>query len=86
MSTDVKKSLAEVMEAMQNLSRCFEEKIDELRKKGTEEKELLQLTNGAAAMKDACGIYLAWANHYIARLNKTEGNESDEEAADLLEE
>ncbi|MDC4227341.1 MAG: hypothetical protein MPW15_24635 [Candidatus Manganitrophus sp.] len=53
---------------MQRLNQQFEDKIEELRQKGKDEAELQELVKGAMAMKDASGIYLSWANHYIARL------------------
>ena len=74
----VKRSLEEVVSAMEKLCGVFEKKVEEMRIKGKGEEELRQLTQGAMAMKDAAGIYLAWANHYIARLNKTEGLEMSE--------
>ncbi len=86
MSDAVKKSLDHVVDAMKDLTLRFEEKIEELRRKGKDEKEIQVLVNGALAMKDAAGIYLAWANHYISRLNKTEGIELDEADSMLLEE
>ena len=78
MDAVVKRSLEEVVSAMEKLCGVFEKKVEEMRIKGKGEEELRQLTQGAMAMKDAAGIYLAWANHYIARLNKTEGLEMSE--------
>jgi hypothetical protein len=86
MSDPVKKSLQHVLDAMKDLTQSFEGKIEELRKKGKDEKEIQVLVNGALAMKDAAGIYIAWANHYIARLNKADGIESDEEDSMMVEE
>ena len=86
MSDPVKKSIEHVVDAMKDLTLRFEEKIETLRKKGKDEKEIQILVNGALAMKDAAGIYLAWANHYMARLNKTEGVELDEDDSVIVEE
>jgi len=78
----VKESLDEVMQAMTRLNSHFEDRIKSFRLQGRDQKELLELVSGAAAMKDSAGIYLAWASHYIERLEKTEGldlNEISEE-------
>ena len=86
MSDPVKKSIEHVVDAMKDLTLRVEEKIEALRKKGKDEKEIQILVNGALAMKDAAGIYLAWANHYMARLNTTEGVELDEDDSVIVEE
>jgi hypothetical protein len=78
----VKASLDEVMRSMEKLSYAFEDKIDDLRQKGTDQKELLELSKGANAMKDAAGIYISWARHYIERLDKTDGIDLDDEMAE----
>jgi len=74
----VKESLGEVMQAMVKLNGQFEDKVRALRLQGRDEKELSELMKGAMAMKDAAGIYLAWAGHYIERLEKTEGLDEDD--------
>jgi ABC-type Fe3+-hydroxamate transport system substrate-binding protein len=86
MASNVQQSLAGVIDAMQRLNQQFEDKIEELRQKGKDEVELQILVKGAMAMKDASGIYLSWANHYIARLQQTEGMEPDDEESIIVEE
>ena len=86
MASNVAQSLAAVIQAMQHLNQQFEDKIEELRQKGKEEAELQVLIKGAMAMKDASGIYLSWANHYIARLQQTEGMEPEDEESIIVEE
>ncbi|MBI3358563.1 MAG: hypothetical protein HY201_02460 [Nitrospirae bacterium] len=78
MEKGVKESLGGVMQAMMRLNDQFEDKVKALRLQGRDEQELSELIKGAMAMKDAAGIYLAWANHYIERLEKTEGLDLDE--------
>ncbi len=68
-----KESLKDVLLAMEKLNGHFEGKINEFRRQGKEEREISGLVKGAMAMKDAAGIYLAWANHYIEQLHKAEG-------------
>ncbi|MEK7703156.1 MAG: hypothetical protein AAB317_04260 [Nitrospirota bacterium] len=79
MESQTKKALKEVMEAMVRLNGQFEDRVKILRLMQTDEKELADLTKGAMAMKDAAGIYLAWAGHYIERLDKSEGIDLSEE-------
>lgn len=78
MDTDVRKSMEEVIHAMESISNAFEGKIEQLRQNGKDEEALQKLVKGAMAMKDAAGIYLSWAQHYIAQLEKTEGLEPNE--------
>lgn len=78
MPSEVKQALANVIGAMQLLNQQFEDKIEALRQEGKDEEELQKLVKGAMAMKDASGIYLSWANHFIERLTKTEGMEMEE--------
>lgn len=86
MASNVEQSLMNVIDAMQRLNQQFEDKIEELRQKGKDEAELQMLVKGAMAMKDASGIYLSWANHYIARLQQTEGMEPEDEESIIVEE
>ncbi|TAK06973.1 MAG: hypothetical protein EPO39_07645 [Candidatus Manganitrophaceae bacterium] len=86
MAGNVEKSLAGVIEAMKHLNQQFEDKIEELRQKGKDEEALQVLVKGAMAMKDASGIYLSWANHYIARLQQTEGLDPEDEESVIVEE
>jgi len=71
-------SLNDVVRSMERFHRAFEDqlKIQPPR----EETDRIELTKGAMAMKDAAGIYLAWANHYMKRLDKTDGLDMDEMA------
>lgn len=80
MGNPAKQALEEVKMAMVRLSGQFEDRVQVFRLMGKDEKELSELTRGAMAMKDAAGIYLAWASHYIERLEKTEGLDLDEES------
>ncbi len=78
MEKSVKESLGDVMQAMVRLNDHFEDSVKVCRSQGRDQKELSELTTGAMAMKDAAGIYLAWASHYIDRLEKTDGLDLDE--------
>lgn len=79
METIIKKTLEDVLTAMTRLNSHFEDKVKEFRLQGRDEKELSELIKGAMAMKDAAGIYLAWASHYIERLEKTEALDLSDE-------
>jgi hypothetical protein len=59
---------------------AFEERIMERRQQGKEDPSILELTKGMMAMKDSAGIYLAWANHYMKQLDKTNVLDMDEMA------
>lgn len=80
MPSKVKESLANVIGAMELLNKNFEDQIETLRQNGKDEEELQKLVKGAMAMKDASGIYLSWANHFIERLIQTEGLEQEDES------
>ncbi|MCG3117038.1 MAG: hypothetical protein LLH30_15280 [Candidatus Manganitrophus sp. SA1] len=86
MSSKVKESLANVIGAMELLNKNFEDQIETLRQSGKDEEELQKLVKGAMAMKDASGIYLSWANHFIERLVQTEGLEPEDEESIIVEE
>ncbi|MDC4203114.1 MAG: hypothetical protein MPW14_15370 [Candidatus Manganitrophus sp.] len=86
MSSKVKESLANVIGAMELLNKNFEDQIETLRQNGKDEEELQKLVKGAMAMKDASGIYLSWANHFIERLIQTEGMEQEDEESIIVEE
>ncbi len=85
MPSKVKQSLTNVIGAMELLNRHFEDQIEELRQKGKDEEELQKLVKGAMAMKDASGIYLSWANHFIERLLQTEGMDPEDEESIITE-
>jgi hypothetical protein len=80
MPVDVEKSFGEVVRAMEKLTEAFEQRVGELRKMGSDEASIKSLMQGAAAMKDSSGIYLAWARHFMNKLTETEGLEEDEGA------
>lgn len=86
MPSKVKESLANVIGAMALLNKNFEDQIETLRQNGKDEEELQKLVKGAMAMKDASGIYLSWANHFIERLVQTEGLEPEDEESIIVEE
>ncbi|MEK7286611.1 MAG: hypothetical protein AAB035_04860 [Nitrospirota bacterium] len=84
MESPIKKTQQEVREAMIRFSGQFEDQIKILRLMGRDETELLALTKGAMAMKDAAGIYLAWSSHYVEQINKSEELDMDEASEGVL--
>jgi hypothetical protein len=85
MPHDLKQTLVNVINAMENLNNQYEAKIEELRKGGKDEEELQKLVKGAMAMKDASGIYLSWSNHFVERLGQIEGLDQDDEESIISE-
>lgn len=84
MAIDIEHSFGEVVQAMERLTQAFEVRVGELRKLGRDEAEIKQLMQGAMAMKDSSGIYLAWARHFMSKLNEVEGQ--DEGGSDFTDE
>ena len=79
MNNNLKELLDDVLLAMERLNNSFQEQVTRLRQEGVEEKEVTALLKGVMAMRDASGIYMAWANHYIERFGQEEkGNPLDE--------
>ena len=70
-------SFNDVVRSMERFHRAFEDQIKTL-SPGGGETDVIELTKGAMAMKDAAGIYLAWANHYMQRLRRTDAPDGDE--------
>ena len=74
----LQQALDDVMHSLEGFHRAFEDQVTQQRHQGKDETSLAELTKGAIAMKDSAEIYLAWANHYMKRLNKTDGPDMDE--------
>ncbi|MFQ5589238.1 MAG: hypothetical protein ACE5F7_10405 [Nitrospiria bacterium] len=72
MEDSIKKSLAGVLESMENLNHVFESKLIKLAQEGGDEGDIKGLEQGVLAMKDAGRLYLTWAEHFIERLNQAE--------------
>ncbi len=70
MSDCAKELLESVIGSMEALNRYFDEKIEALREKGIDEKEIQGLIKGSYAMKDASNIYLSWSSHYLQQIEK----------------
>jgi len=73
-------ALEEVVLAMERLGQAFLKEIASCRQAGRSEEDLKRLSQGAEAMRDAAGIYLTWAHHYINELNA--GDSSEEKLFD----
>jgi len=80
---DLQKALGEVVLAMEHLGQTFSQEIENRRQEGCSEEDLKRLRKGADAMRDAAGIYLTWAHHYINALNA--GDSADERNFDADE-
>jgi len=80
MAVDVEKSFEEVVTAMEKLTEAFQQRVRELQKLTGDDDHIKSLMQGAAAMKDSSGIYLAWARHFMSKLSETAGLEEDEGA------
>jgi len=77
---DIQGALDEVVFAMERLGQAFLKEIDGHRQAGRSEEDLKRLGKGADAMRDAAGIYLTWAHHYVNELNA--GDSEDEKLFD----
>ena len=77
---DIQEALDEVVLGMERLGQVFSEEIETHRLGGRSEEDLKRLGKGADAMRDAAGLYLAWARHYINELNA--GDSEDESLFD----
>jgi len=69
-----------VRHALEQFHDLFYAQVMERRHQGKEESSILELTKGMMALKDSAEIYLAWANHYMKRLDRTDGLDVDEMA------
>ena len=78
MSDPMMESLEGVLCSMGKFQNIFEGRIQELRSQCRDEKTLTELSKGSMAMKDAAGIYLSWARHYMEQLNKIDEPVLDE--------
>lgn len=80
MPVDIEKSFGDVVVAMEKLTDAFQLRVVELQKLGRDESDIKSLKQGAMAMQDSSGIYLAWARHFMSKLGEIEGFEENEEA------
>lgn len=69
---NIKKSLAGVLESMENLNHVFESRLTQLVHEGVDAADIKGLEQGVLAMKDAGRLYLTWGEHFIERLNQAE--------------
>ena len=74
---EIRKSILEVTQAIENLNRVFEKRAAELRQAGDVDG-LQQWTKACSAMRDSGNIYITWARHY-ARLSEPAGESEVEE-------
>jgi len=76
----LQQTFSDVRRALAQFHNAFDEQIMERRHQGKEESSVLELTKGMMALKDSAEIYLAWANHYMKQLDKTDEIDMDEMA------
>ena len=77
MSKEIRQSIIEVSQAIENLNRAFEKRADELRQAGDTEA-LQQWMNACHAMRDSGNIYITWARHY-AKSSEMAGSSGEAE-------
>ena len=63
MDKEIKQSIIEVAQAMENLNRVFEKHSEDLRKAGNDNAHQ-QWQKALQAIRDSGVIYLSWAEHY----------------------
>lgn len=64
MNDDIRRSVKEVQESLVRVNQAFEDYLGELKKRGADPSEVLQVAKNADALKDSGHIYLSWARHY----------------------
>ena len=64
MNDDIRLSVQEVQQALARVNQAFEDYVEELKKKGGDASEILQIVKNADALKDSGHIYMSWARHY----------------------
>jgi len=64
MNDNIRRSVEGAQEALVRVNQAFEDYLNELKKKGSDPSEILQLAKSADALKDSGHIYLSWARHY----------------------
>ena len=64
MNDDIRRSVQGAHEALSRVNQAFEDYLEELKKKGGDQSEILQVAKNADALKDSGHIYMSWARHY----------------------
>jgi hypothetical protein len=84
MNDEIQQSITGIAQAMENLNRAFEKRVEDLRNLG-DSAALQQWIKATQAMRDSGNIYLTWAKHYARSAGiKTVEHESEEN--ELLDE
>lgn len=79
MNDDIRRSVQEAQESLVRVNQAFEGYLAELKKKGSDPSEIIQVAKSADALKDSGHIYLSWARHYA-------GMGGDEASTDDIDE
>lgn len=82
---ELQKSLERTVQAMNEISRQFEAKVEDLKTRGVDEAQIKRLSEGARAMRNSCTLYLEWAAFYIKEVAKAERGD-DAELQEFLDE
>ncbi len=82
--SDVAGQLRDITLAMSSLNDQFQDEIEALRRDGRDEETIHGLVKGAAAMRDASGIYVAWAGHFVEKLTQVAGGADQEEEDHII--
>lgn len=64
MNDDIRRSVLEVEQALTHVNQAFEGYVEELKKKGSNVSEVMQMAKNADTLKDSGNIYMSWARHY----------------------
>lgn len=75
---DIRKSIDEVTQAIENLNKAFEKRSADLRETGDAEG-LNQWTKACQAMRDSGNIYITWARHYYGQTVETPGSPEEDD-------
>ena len=64
MNDDIRRSVQGAQEALARVNQAFEDYLTELKTKGSDPSEIIQMAKSADALKDSGHIYMSWARHY----------------------
>ena len=64
MNDEIRRSVREVVEAMEHVNQAFADYVEELSTSGKDPGEIRQVAKSADALKDSGNIYISWAKHY----------------------
>jgi hypothetical protein len=75
---EIRKSIDDVTQAIDNLNKAFEKRLADLRDSGNLEG-LKEWSKACQAMRDSGNIYITWARHYYGQTAETLGSSEEDD-------